>query len=105
MATLILVCIICAIIGAMLLSPHGEERFGCLLGAILGPIGVIVAFVEKGRLARVEDNKRHTEQMRALAKSWPEDEEDKRACPFCAERIKVQATVCRFCGRDIVTVA
>lgn len=27
--------------------------------------------------------------------------EDRRPCPFCAEDIKVAATVCRFCGRDL----
>ncbi len=25
-----------------------------------------------------------------------------RTCPFCAEQIKVQAIVCRYCGRDVV---
>jgi uncharacterized membrane protein YdbT with pleckstrin-like domain len=24
-----------------------------------------------------------------------------RECPFCAERIKARAKVCRFCGRDV----
>ena len=27
---------------------------------------------------------------------------DRKACPFCAERVKLEAKVCRFCGRDIV---
>lgn len=26
---------------------------------------------------------------------------DTRLCPFCAETIRAQATVCRFCGRDL----
>jgi|SRR6267143_948284 hypothetical protein len=26
---------------------------------------------------------------------------DARKCPFCAEMIKREATVCRFCGRDM----
>lgn len=26
---------------------------------------------------------------------------DTRECPFCAERIKARARVCRFCGRDV----
>lgn len=26
---------------------------------------------------------------------------DTRECPFCAERIKARAKVCRFCGRDV----
>ncbi len=26
---------------------------------------------------------------------------DTRECPFCAERIKARAKICRFCGRDV----
>jgi len=28
-------------------------------------------------------------------------EEDRRKCPFCAELIKAEATVCRFCSREV----
>ena len=27
---------------------------------------------------------------------------DSKECPFCAERIKARARLCRFCGRDVV---
>ena len=28
-----------------------------------------------------------------------------RTCPFCAEEIKIEAVVCRFCNRDVPTYA
>jgi uncharacterized membrane protein YdbT with pleckstrin-like domain len=46
-----------------------------------------------------------TDQAEALAnamqrKSAPA-EGDTTECPFCAERIKAHAKICRFCGRDL----
>ena len=29
------------------------------------------------------------------------EEEDRRKCPFCAELIKREATVCRYCSREV----
>jgi uncharacterized membrane protein YdbT with pleckstrin-like domain len=37
----------------------------------------------------------------ALSAPGSEPEEVMRICPFCAEKVKAQAKVCRFCGRDL----
>ena len=103
---LIFVLIVCAVIGAMILSPYNKAGLGCVAGALLGPLGIVAALIEKGRLKSVEDKAHHEEQMRALTvrRSFDDEIDDqRRACPSCAEQIKMAAKVCRFCGRDVVS--
>ena len=54
-----------------------------IAGLILGPIGFLtIGFMEK-----------------------KEDERARRKCPFCAEYISVEASVCRYCRSEVKPVA
>jgi hypothetical protein len=56
-----------------------NDILGCvLLSVFLGPIGWLIALAAKGNV---------------------------RKCPFCAEQIKPEAKVCRYCSREVPQTA
>src|SRR5215469_8592168 len=65
---------IAALVGWLIGKPKGLADEGALLGALLGPLGwlIVAGLKSKGM----------------------------RKCRFCAEEIRKEATVCRYCGRD-----
>lgn len=74
---------------AVVAKNKGRSAFGWfLIGVLLGPIGLILALVVSKNLAAIE----HEALSSGAAKK----------CPFCAELIKQEAIVCRFCGRELV---
>jgi hypothetical protein len=67
---------------------RGEADAGWFaLGVLLGPFGLILAFVVEPDRKRIDAA---ALQSGAVKK-----------CPFCAELVKSEAKVCRFCGRDL----
>lgn len=58
-----------------------------IISGILLSIGVILNI----------SNKRNIQNH--IAETAP-DENQNKTCPYCAEKIKLQAKICRFCNRD-----
>jgi hypothetical protein len=114
MESLVFIWLVCGLFGAAILSPHNRAGLGCLAGGLLGPLGVIAAFIERGNLQRAEDAHRHAEQLAAThhlaatgvqpARRAEVEARDERECPHCAERILTRAKLCKHCGREVAPV-
>ncbi|MFO0898496.1 MAG: hypothetical protein U0836_13830 [Pirellulales bacterium] len=74
MELLILLWLGCGVLATAISQPKGEGFLGLLLGCTLGPIGVAIALMRQGRLV---------------------------PCAHCRALIDQQATVCRYCTRDV----
>lgn len=67
---------VCGVIAAIIASNKRESAVvGFLIGAIFGPLGILLAFLSKGKT---------------------------KECPHCKSNIHPDATACPNCGRDTV---
>lgn len=83
-----IVGVICALIGGGICQSKGRSfGEGFLLGLLLGIIGIIIVAVLPTNNAGLE-KKNITDGT-------------SKKCPYCAELIKSEARVCRYCGKEL----
>ena len=68
----------------------GKPAGGFLVGGLLGALGVFILAAARPRQAEID----------SAARS-----QGLTPCPHCAELIKHQARVCRYCQRDVAAAA
>ncbi|MBI4684176.1 MAG: hypothetical protein HY755_03140 [Nitrospirae bacterium] len=94
MAYFIMFWILCAIAGGAMLSRYNKAGSGFLLGGLLGPIGLIIAWT-------MRDNAKIDEVATTSQQRLSPEARDERECPYCAERILRKARVCKHCNREV----
>lgn len=104
-ATLLVLWIGVACVGAAVGHVRGRATSGLFLGLVLGVIGVvIVASMDKTPRRLAAES---WEMRRAAGLDMFDDDSYRsaadlsRPCPWCAELSKPASTICRLCVRDV----
>lgn len=83
---LILFWLLCGVVAAVIVSNKGGSGVaGFFVGALLGPLGIIIALFMGSATGQIE---------RQVASG------EMKKCPMCAEAVLAEAVICKHCRHD-----